>query len=764
MNNIFPPNFLPKIRVSRLFFRSKKGMLFAIIFLATASFSAHAQGPGSLFVDAGPDVTIDCDGNNGCTDITADFLTTFETASSIYVVESIPYNPPFPFSGLANPLNPNIDDAWSGVDTLPFDFCYFENLEQEFQVGSNGVIRFDVDPGDTTNGWSFSENLPNNSNPTLAEANVFTPGHDIDPSASNSEEIGYEVLGTYPNRVLVVAYFEVPMFSGTCNALLATQMVVFYEFSNVIEVYIQDKPSCPSWNDGNAVIGIQNDDGNIAYVPPGRNTSDSPWTTNNEAWRFTPAGNETYVFEWLDASGTVIGTTPTVNVCPDGSEAYTARVTYTNACNGDTVVLEDEVIVTAVATYSVDLGGDQQLCDVATYEITAVIEGADPTNATYLWSTGETTPSIIVSQSDVYSVEVDIEDCVVNQSVQIELENTPAIELGNNIETCFDEIILLDASPSNYDPALATYKWSLNGTVLPSETNPTLIVSTPGTYSVVVTVGFCEANDSIDVLPGNDILISLGDDIETCFDEILILDASPSNYDPASATYQWSLNGTVLPSETNPTLVVTEGGTYSVVVTIGVCVAEDSVVVSGRDDLVVVLGDDFRTCANELQTIVAATDETDVVYQWLLNGDVLPNETGTSIDITFDPGTIGTQTFTVIISVGDCTGEDSIDVRLYDVGQCVISEGLSPNADGMNDCLDLEFVADRSGSFSIEVFNRYGTSVFSQNNYVNGWCGQDNDAAELPTGTYFYVMKFENPDTEFGSVKTGWIYLNRDAN
>jgi hypothetical protein len=743
---------------------SKKGTLLAIIFLVTVSFSTYAQGPGSLFVDAGPDVTIECDGNNGCTNITADFLSTFETASAVYTVESIPYNPPFPFNGLANPLNPNIDDAWSSVDTLPFDFCYFGNLEQEFQVGSNGVIRFDVDPGDTSNGWSFTENLPNNSNPTLGEANVFTPGHDIDPAASNTEEIGYEVLGTYPNRVLVVSYYEVPMFSGTCNPLLATQMVVFYEFSNVIEVYIQDKPSCPSWNNGNAVIGIQNNDGDIAYVPPGRNTSDSPWTTTNEAWRFTPAGVETFVFEWLDAGGTVIGTTPTITVCPDGSEAYTARVTYTNACNNDTVVLEDSVVVTSVASYTVDLGPDQQLCDQATYEITAVIDGADPTNATYLWSTGETTPSIIVSQSDVYSVEVDIDDCVVNQSVHIELENSPAIELGNNIETCFDEIVLLDASPSNYDPALATYKWSLNGTVLPNETNPTLLVTSIGTYSVAVTVAFCEANDSIDVLPGNDILISLGEDIETCFDELLILDASPSNYDPASATYQWSFNGTVLPSETNPTLVVTEGGTYSVVVTIGVCVAEDSVVVSGRDDLVVTLGDDFRTCANELQTIVASTDETDVMYQWLQNGDVLPNETGSSIDITFDSGTMGTQTFTVIISVGDCTGEDSIDVSLYDVGQCVISEGLSPNGDGMNDCLDLEFIAARSGSFSIEVFNRYGTSVFTQNNYVNAWCGQDNNAAELPTGTYFYVIKFENPDTEFGSVKTGWIYLNRDAN
>ena len=148
------------------------------------------------------------------------------------------YNPPFAFDGLANPLNPDIDDAWSTVDTLPFDFCFFGNLETEFQVGSNGVIRFDVDPGDTgsgSNGYGFSADLPSNTPDALGEANIFTPVHDIDPTQSSTEEIGYEVLGTYPNRVLVVSYFEVPMFSGSCNSLLATRIscIILYSQGSI---------------------------------------------------------------------------------------------------------------------------------------------------------------------------------------------------------------------------------------------------------------------------------------------------------------------------------------------------------------------------------------------------------------------------------------------------------------------------------------------------------------------------------------------------
>src|SRR5690606_27205699 len=70
---------------------------------------------------------------------------------------------------------------------------------------------------------------------------------------------------------------------------------------------------------------------------------DSPWTTTHEARRFSPLGVPTYVFEWLDPDGNFISNDPNITVCESG--VYTARVTYTNTCNGDVVVMEAEVIV-----------------------------------------------------------------------------------------------------------------------------------------------------------------------------------------------------------------------------------------------------------------------------------------------------------------------------------------------------------------------------------------------------------------------------------
>ncbi|MCH2490690.1 MAG: hypothetical protein MK211_11125, partial [Flavobacteriales bacterium] len=423
----------------------KNSPYIALVILLIVPFLALAQGPGSLFVDAGPDVTIDCT-SGSCTNITATFLETFDTSGSNYTVDAVPYNPPFPFDGLANQLNPNQDDRWSVVDNLPFDFCFFGNLETEFQVGSNGVLRFDVDPGDTSNGWSFSENLPNNTNPTLGEANVFTPVHDIDPSVGTTEEIGYEVLGTFPNRVLVVSYFNVPYFS--CNNLTATHMAVFYEFSNVIEIYIQDKPVCTTWNSGNAAVGIQNDAGDTAYVPPGRNTSDSPWTTNNEAWSFSPVGPPTYVFEWLDSTGTVIGTSPTLNVCVSGTETFTARVTYTNTCNGDVVVLTDDVNVSSVAPFSVDLGPDIDTCDDSDIVLNA---DAGMPGISYEWfyngvSQGPSTIddftfTVTAPNSGTYTVEAfDPADptCLISDSIEINFFPQPVANQPDDLFQCDD--------------------------------------------------------------------------------------------------------------------------------------------------------------------------------------------------------------------------------------------------------------------------------------------------------------------------------------
>jgi hypothetical protein len=401
--------------------------------------------PGNPFVDAGPDITIDC--ADTCTTLSADFLDIGET--NTYTISQIPFVPPFPFQGLANSVNTNIDDAWDDPQPLPIDFCFFGNIEPEFQVGSNGLIRFDVNPADVgsgSNAFNLQNNpLPNNTNPALGEGNVFTPVHDIDPAASSGEEIAWEIIGTAPNRVLAVSFYNVQMWQ--CSSAIATHMAVFYETTNVIDIYIQNAPFCDRWNN-NKAVGIQNNAGTVAFVPPGRNTNDNGgWTTSDEAWRFTPAGPSIIDFAWLDETGAVVGTTPTLDVCPINDVAtYTARVTYTS-CNGDTVVVTDDVIVSRDVPFTVDLGNDIEACEGDSDIVLDADIGS--ATATYQWFlngtpiAGEINATLTVASpnSGNYSVEVSDQSCSLIEDVIVTFSEVPTINAITQYQLCDDATI-----------------------------------------------------------------------------------------------------------------------------------------------------------------------------------------------------------------------------------------------------------------------------------------------------------------------------------
>ena len=650
----------------------KQNLLFLVSFILI-SFSSMAQVPAFPFVDAGEDIELDCGEN--CTDLIATFVDTGETTS--YAVSEIDYAPPFPFVG-GTPVSVNTDDIWSPRIELPFEFCFFGQVYDEMVIGSNGVVSFDL-VSNTPNSyctWSFSDSIPNSS---LFKTTIFGPFMDIDPSVS-SQPINWTVFGDAPARTMVVNFPDQKYWG--CLEKKLTSQIVIYETTNVIDVYVKERPNGCYWNDGNAVIGIQNQDGRQGYTPPVRNTGD--WSAYEEAWRFTPNGPSNVEFAWLNANGDVIGTDATINVCPtDDVTIYTAQAVYTN-CNGDIVTESDEVTVTKTSEFTINLGGDIELCDIDSYAITAEIAGANASDATFLWSTGETTQTITVTQSGTYSVEVSIADCIVTNSVVIKMIDSPIINLGEDFISCSFAEVYLDATPSNHN----------------------------------------------------------ADDV----------------------SYIWSLNGAVIVGAEDPILQVFQVGIYSVVVSIGECSSTDEIVISTGSDLVVSLGPDFKLCPKESYILEAITEEEGVTFTWFLNGDLLANETGRSIEVVIPEGTSGIQTYSVTISQEGCTGSASVDVSTYGIGNCVISKGISPGIDGFNDSLDLTFLNDRVGITKLQIFNRLGKLVFDQDNYTNQWRGQTNDDKDLPTGTYYYVIDMSGVDSVYGSQATGWIYLTQEAN
>ena len=100
-----------------------------------------------------------------------------------------------------------------------------------------------------------------------------------------------------------------------------------------------------------------------------------------------------------------------------------------------------------------------------------------------------------------------------------------------------------------------------------------------------------------------------------------------------------------------------------------------------------------------------------------------------------------------------------------------ILNAMSPNGDGKNDIFEIKNInnSDCYGSVNVEIYNRWGVLVFEAKDYDNNtrvFRGVSegrttfNKSAELPTGTYFYIIQYVTVEGTAVS-KDGWLYLTR---
>ena len=236
------------------------------------------------------------------------------------------------------------DDTQQGPFNIGFTFCFFGQTYTQFYVGSNGWVSFS--PNQSTTFTSAS--IPNTAN-TVPKNCIMSPWQDWHPGLGG--QIRYQVQGTAPCRKLIVSWVNVPMFS--CTNLNGTFHIVLYESTNIIENYIQNKPSCLQWQNGTSTQGIHNLAGTTAVTVPGRNSTS--WTAQNDAYRYTPSGpTVTPTLTWYQVGNpNPIGTGPTINVTPPTQGArYTCHFVYPSCnagwanCNVNGGLGPDTVLVT----------------------------------------------------------------------------------------------------------------------------------------------------------------------------------------------------------------------------------------------------------------------------------------------------------------------------------------------------------------------------------------------------------------------------------
>lgn len=640
-------------------------------------------GTSQLFaqlIDATPEVTTLCTG--GSTPLTAT-LTPPGTGSAPgslpttdYAISSCPFSTD-PFTGGTGVTL--TDDTQTGlVIPLGFTFCYFGNQYTMGNIGSNNWLSFSA--GQTNSYTPQAIPAPAATMPVNA---ILGPFQDINPGAGGT--VRYATYGTAPFRRFVVSWNNVPMFS--CTGQLYSSQITIFETTNVIETHILNKSICAGWVGGRATHGLQNINGTVAVVVPGRNNTQ--FSAANEGTRFTPNGTATYTINWFELPSntllatqnfTIPPTSPlpslTVTVTPTLSpQYYYAQVTGPNGCGVGTPNT-DTVVVNSVSL-AVSAGPDVAICSgtnttlnasgAITYSWLPTAGLSDPNIANPVASPGSTT-TYTVTGTGAFG-------CFGTSTVTVTVNTSPFADAGFGAGICSGDNIQLSGNGTG------TFSWSPGATLDDSTiATPTSSPIVTTTYTLTVTdVLGCTATDTATVLIVNP-AADAGLNTAICFGTSTTLNAT------GGTTYTWSpITGLSDPNIATPVASPVGTTTYYVLVQDSGtgCSATDSVTITINPLPVADAGTNASICIG-FNTALGASGG--VNYAWTPT-------TSISDSTIFNPVASPTTTTTYTVNVTDasgCVSSDSVTVTVNnlpnvsagpDIGTC-IGATASLNATG----------------------------------------------------------------------------------
>ncbi len=149
---------------------------------------------------------------------------------------------------------------------------------------------------------------------------------------------------------------------------------------------------------------------------------------------------------------------------------------------------------------------------------------------------------------------------------------------------------------------------------------------------------------------------------------------------------------------------------------------------------------------------------------WAMDG--LGPEESVTLEITVTVVQSGQLQNTVTIASSfpadgvNSNNSDSVTINVNRI-QCdtpgTICNIFSPNNDGINDTLVFVDPRNEYSNNTIQIYDRYGNSVFEMTGYDSSWDGTGN-SGDLPKGTYFYILDLQGDGTE---IVKGWIQIIR---
>jgi hypothetical protein len=373
----------------------------------------------------------------------------------------------------------------------------------------------------------------------------------------------------------------------------------------------------------------------------------------------------------------------------------------------------------------------------------------DSSRYTYAWFPGgtvfnpnaQTTGTILTGDTQYYVVVTDtVSGCLDTAFINVNADvTTLSVNAGPDTTICPGTPTQLNASGASQ------FTWT-PGTGLSSTTiaNPVANPTVTTTYTVTGTSQCATgtSSDVITVFAVNSVILNVdaGNDVVIC-------PGVPTQLNATGATnYSWSPSATLTNAFiSNPYANPTTATTYTVIGT-APCAnpVSDSVTVSilpYSGTLTSDAGANQTICVGEAFSLMGSTSGGygGNSYFWSINSgaatDTIPNPFLLVTSIV--PTASGQNVYE--LQVMDQCGYVTSDTVVLDVlldCELIIPNIFTPNGDGIND----EFVIKGNGirTFSISIYNRWGTKVYQSEDISSGWNGSG-----ASDGTYYAIIKAE---------------------
>jgi len=329
--------------------------------------------------------------------------------------------------------------------------------------------------------------------------------------------------------------------------------------------------------------------------------------------------------------------------------------------------------------------------------------------------------------------------CTGSSSVTVGFFEQVSANAGNGGDEC-DRNFELNAVPGSGTGTWSKLSGPGNASFSPNANQYDAIVTVTqfGEYDFewTETNNNCSSSDIIRVVFHSPPEIYAGPDAAVCYGSSIKLHAE------GSGTFSWN-PANLLDNPEIPDPFASPQATTVFTITLTDewgCRNSDQVTIEVRENPLADAGPD-QTLSFLFETMLEASalDDNETGEWIMLSGTAKILDRNNNITSVSELS-LGENSFLWIVSNGVCAA--TTDTVVIMVNDLLIPTLITPNMDGRNDYFVIKGI-ESLGITSLNIFNRWGASVFSNDNYTNDWDGNDYDGNPLQEDTYFYILKPE---------------------